>query len=116
MKKMMFFLGMTVMMMVGVSIGSVCSAQSESYNALGLDDRTYFDIYIGGYDDAGSVIRNVKISGLKEIAGETFLIIQTQFLDAKRYEGLIAFHQVRAILPTNSAVVESKGLKQNSPY
>jgi len=89
---------------------------AESVNALGLDDRTYFDIYFGGDDDSVTVIRNVKIADLKEIAGETFLVIQTQFLDAKRSEGLVAFRHVRAILPANSAAVEQKYLKLNAGH
>lgn len=106
---------LVVMMVLSVSAGGDW-VRAESYNALGLDDRTYFDIYIGGYNDEGSIIRNVKISGLKEIAGESFLIIQTQFLDAKRYEGLVAFRHIRAIIPTNSAVVETRFSTMNTGY
>jgi hypothetical protein len=108
--------GILIVMTVLVVTTGIDRSMAESYNALGLDDRTYFDIYIGGYNDEGSIIRNVKISGLKEIAGENFLIIQTQFLDAKRYEGLVAFRHIRAILPTSSTVVESKFTTMNSGY
>ena len=116
MKNNLRMVGILIAMTILVMTAGIGRSMAESYNALGLDDRTYFDIYIGGYNDEGSIIRNVKISGLKEIAGESFLIIQTQFLDAKRYEGLVAFRHIRAILPTNSAVVESKFSTMNSGY
>ena len=116
MKNNLRMVGILIAMTILVVTAGIGRSRAEPYNALGLDDRTYFDIYIGGYNDEGSIIRNVKISGLKEIAGESFLIIQTQFLDAKRYEGLVAFRHIRAILPTNSAVVESKFSTMNSGY
>lgn len=84
---------------LGMALASSPALAAE--NALGLDDSTHYDIYIAAYGDAITVLRDVDIVAVKQIANETFLLVRTDTFNAKRSEGLVAFSSIRAILPAN---------------
>ena len=79
------------------------SAALAAENSLGLDDQNHYDIYLSGYGDSLTVIRNVDILSLKEFGGQTFLLIRTDTFNAKRSEGLLNFASIRAVLPAGRA-------------
>lgn len=74
-------------------------------NILGLEDRGYYDIYIGGDGDNVSIIKNVLITDIKEINGVTFLVIQADSF-GKFSTGLVSFVHVRAIIPSHRIAVQ----------
>jgi len=84
-------------------LGPFSFAQCEE-SVLGLNAKTQYDIYIGGAEEGLSLIRAVMIEDLREIRGVAFLVIRTDTFDAKRSEGLIAFHHIRAIIPSHKGV------------
>src|SRR5438105_162421 len=81
-----------------LAIGSTVMAAE---NQLGLDDSIHYDIYIAGYGDVLTVLKDVDIVAVKQFYNETFVLVRTDTFNAKRSEGLISFTSIRAILPAN---------------
>ena len=81
---------------------NLTSAQAQE---LGLDPNGSYDIYIGGGQSL-SVIKNVKVVGLRDIKGRTFLVIQTDTFNSITSEGLITFDFIRAIVPSHKTFLQ----------
>jgi hypothetical protein len=91
--------------------GTMTSPVIADENILGLEDHINYDIHIGGYHfGASQVVQNVEIIGLRDIAGLTFLVIQSDRFLGKRSQGLILFQNIQAILPAHRVIqIEQKG-------
>jgi len=85
--------------------GTIVSPAAAGENILGLNDSEPYDIYVGDYNDALSVIRNVDITDLRDVGGTMFLVIQTDSFVSRRSMGLIQLSAVKAILPSQRTSV-----------
>ena len=97
-KKFLCVLGIVVIWWAWGSVLPVCSAKDV---ILGLDSRTYYDIYLGGTaDSGGSIIKSVQIVGVHQYEGLTFLAIRPDSFSISQSEGLVRLDDIQAILPT----------------
>jgi hypothetical protein len=72
----------------------------KAFADLGVfDDRVAYDIYFSTGSNSSTVIKNVTILRLEEIAGKTYLVIRDQGFKLKIEEGFVLLDAVVAILP-----------------
>ncbi|HOY10515.1 MAG TPA: hypothetical protein PLB05_10655 [Candidatus Omnitrophota bacterium] len=96
-RRMCCVLGSLVILLTLGGALTVCSAKDA---VLGLDSNTYYDIYIGGAVDGGTVIKSVQIVGIRQYEGLAFLVVRPDSFSISQSEGLVLLENVKAILPT----------------
>ncbi|HPB68946.1 MAG TPA: hypothetical protein PLT76_09040 [Candidatus Omnitrophota bacterium] len=96
-KKTFCVLGSLVVLYAWGTFLPVCSGGDL---VLGLASNTYYDIYLGGASDSGTVIKSVQIVDIRQYEGLIFLVVRPDSFSLGQSEGLILLENVKAILPT----------------
>ena len=69
-----------------------------AYDSSSFDDKSSYDIYFYTGYGSSSVIKNVKILGIKEIAGKKFIFIKPYGFKLDEAPGYVAIDSLTAIL------------------
>ncbi|OGX21074.1 MAG: hypothetical protein A2Y04_04880 [Omnitrophica WOR_2 bacterium GWC2_45_7] len=72
-----------------------------------FDRRVTYDIYFGNSEDYTTVIRDVEIMRVEEIAGRSFLVIKSHGFRLQDVDGFILLDAVTAILPNSEFNVQT---------
>lgn len=72
-----------------------------------FDRRATYDIYFGNSEDYTTVIRDVEIIRIEEIAGRSFMVIKSHGFRLQDVEGFILLDAVTAILPNSEFNVQT---------
>jgi len=96
-KKTFCVLGSLVVLYAWGTFLPVCSGGDL---VLVLASNTYYDIYLGGASDSGTVIKSVQIVDIRQYEGLIFLVVRPDSFSLGQSEGLILLENVKAILPT----------------
>lgn len=72
-----------------------------------FDDRYSYDIYFSTGYKLTSVLESVDIVGFEEIAGKTFLVVETSNFSLQDSNGYILFDSVTAIVPDRNFKVKN---------
>ncbi len=93
-KKIFFvlFLGGLAFFVMGKNINAAS-------NIIGVDTNANYDIYFSTGENGRSVLKNLKILRLQDIAGKTFLVVRSADFKLKEADGFIALNGISAILP-----------------
>jgi len=76
-----------------------------------FDGNTTYDVYFSSSDHDVIVAESVKVLRFEEIAGRTFVVIQSSGFNLKDQEGYVLFDAISAILPDkNFRLRNKKGL------
>lgn len=89
-------LGLTWMLLGCAGVLTFAPSQAwAEMKTLDFNENTYYDIYF-----AYTVVKGVRIQGLKDVQGARFLVVSTSNLKTKDTQGYILFDAIKAILPT----------------
>ena len=86
-----------------ISIGKVWAGYDTSV----FDDKSSYDVYFYSGYGSSSVIKSVKILGIKEIGGKTFLLIKPYGFKLDDAPGYVSIESVTAILSNQQYRVDS---------
>ena len=90
----------------GITASTVKIAEATEKFSL-FDRRVTYDIYFGNSEDYTTVIRDVEIMRVEEIAGRSFLVIKSHGFRLQDVDGFILLDAVTAILPNSEFNVQT---------
>ena len=82
------------------------SAAGAAYNY--FNDRLSYDVYFYNGDTNVSVIKDVNIVRIDDVAGKTFLVIKAAEFSLKDAEGFISYDDVIAVLPNQNYKIQTQ--------